>query len=309
MSSELSSKNIDPQAAIAVGEPTPGSDAEFGRAQSHLPDNPLIINRPEAESVLQTLHDFWQYRELLQFLTWRDIKIRYKQTVMGAAWAVLQPLLVVMVFAVFFGLFVGVPTDGLPYLVFYYSGILPWTFFANAVSLSSMSLIGNANLINKVYFPRVFIPTAVVTSGLVDLVIASLILLGFLIYFGFSPAWPMLMLPVYLLLDVLLALGLGIWIAALTVKYRDIRHALPFILQLWMFLTPIIYPLSVVPEKGRGLLFINPLTGIVEGMRLGLRGRLLSFTAMTLTVTTILCILGCGLYTFRRVERSMADVI
>lgn len=286
-----------------------GAGGALWHAQQHLPEKPLIVNMAEGEGALLTLRDFWHYHELLQFLTWRDIKVRYKQTAMGAAWAILQPLLIVMVFAVFFGLFVGVPTDGLPHVIFYYCGILPWTFFANGVSTSSMSLIGNANLINKVYFPRIFIPTAIIAASLVDLLIASLLLLGFVLYYGFTPTWQMLLLPGYLLLTVLLTLGLGILIAALTVKYRDVRHALPFVLQLWMFLTPIIYPLSVVPEKGRGLLFINPLTGIVEGMRLALLGRHLNWAALALTVITILSILGCGLYTFRRVERSMADVI
>lgn len=281
----------------------------FGHAQQRLPEKPLIVNMSEGEPALLSLREFWHYRELLQFLTWRDIKVRYKQTAMGAAWAILQPLLIVLVFAVFFGLFVGVSTDGLPYLIFYYCGILPWTFFANGVSTSSTSLIGNANLINKVYFPRIFIPAAVIAASLVDLAIATVILLGFVLFYGFSPTWPMLLLPVYLVLTVLLTVGLGVWISALTVKYRDIRHALPFVLQLWMFLTPIIYPLSVVPEKWRSLLFINPLAGIVEGMRLALSGHHLNWWALALTVITILTILACGLHTFRGVERSMADVV
>ena len=270
MSSTLTGNSIETQGGAAHAHT---------HAQHELPEKPLIVNKAEGEAALLTLRDFWHYHELFHFLTWRDIKVRYKQTAMGAAWAILQPLLIVLVFAVFFGLFVGVPTDGLPYLVFYYCGLLPWTFFANGVSISSMSLIGNANLINKVYFPRIFIPAATVAAGLIDLLIASLILFGLVLYYGFSPTWNMLLLPGYFLLTVLLTLGLGIWIAALTVKYRDIRHALPFVLQLWMFLTPIIYPLSVVPEKWRGLLFINPLTGIVEGTRLALLGRHLNWWA------------------------------
>ena len=293
---------------------TPDKAAEqtergFGQVQHSLPEQPLIVNTAEGEGALLTLRDFWQYHELLQFLTWRDIKVRYKQTAMGAAWAVIQPLLIVLVFALFFGLLVGVPTDGLPFLIFYYCGILPWTFFANGVSFSSISLIGNANLLNKVYFPRIFIPAAIVAASLVDLLIASLILMTLVLYYGFVPTWYMLLLPGYLALTVLLTLGLGVWIAALTVKYRDIRHALPFILQLWMFLTPIIYPLSIVPEKWRGLVLINPLAGIVEGLRLTLLGRHLNWAALALTIFTVLSILGCGLYTFSRVERSMADVI
>lgn len=309
MSSTLSGKSIETEEGPPAAATRPVASGALGSAQQRLPEKPLIVNRPEGETALLTLRDFWQYHELLQFLTWRDIKVRYKQTAIGAAWAILQPLLVVLVFAVFFGMFVRVPTDGLSFLIFYYCGILPWTFFANGVSISSMSLIGNANLLNKVYFPRIFIPAAVLAASLVDLLIASLILIGLVLYYGFVPTWYVLLLPGYLVLTVLLTLGLGIWIAALTVKYRDIRHALPFILQLWMFLTPIIYPLSIVPEKWRGLLLINPLTGIVEGMRLALLGRHLNWAALALTVITIVSILGCGLYTFRRVERSMADVI
>ena len=311
MSSTLSGNSIETQSvgASSAAEALTKAEGELGQTRHDLPEKPLIVNAADGEAALLAFRDFWQYHELFHFLTWRDIKVRYKQTAMGAAWAILQPLLIVLVFAVFVGLFVGVPTDGLPFLIFYYCGLLPWTFFANGVSTSSMILIGNANLINKVYFPRIFIPASTVAAGVVDLLIASLILVGMMLYYRFTLAWPMLLLPGYLVLTVLLTLGLGIWIAALTVKYRDIRHALPFVLQLWMFLTPIIYPVSVVPEKWRPLLFINPLTGIVEGTRLSLLGRHLNWIALALTVFTILTILGCGLYTFRRVERSMADVI
>lgn len=305
------SNSIETQGGVE--SPTPGTitgeGGINGRTPHHLPEKPLVLNTSEGGAALLTFREFWLYRELLHFLTWRDIKVRYKQTVMGAAWAILQPLSIVLIFAIFFGMFVGVPTDGLPFLIFYYCGILPWTFFANGVSTSSMSLIGNANLINKVYFPRIFIPTAVVAASLIDLLIASMILLGLVLYYGFNPTWQLLLLPGYLLLTVVLTLGLGILTAALTVKYRDVRHALPFVLQLWMFLTPIIYPLSVVPERWRYLLFINPLTGIVEGMRLALLGRPLGLLPLAQTVLIVLGVLGSGLYAFRRVERGMADVI
>jgi lipopolysaccharide transport system permease protein len=307
----ISSNSIETQSGAAspdFGNPT-GESEIYGHTPHRLPEKPLIVNTAEGGAVLLTLREFWNYHELLTFLTWRDIKVRYKQTAMGAAWAILQPLLIVLVFAVFFGLFVGVPTDGLPYLIFYYCGILPWMFFANGVSVSSMSLIGNAGLINKVYFPRIFIPTAAIAASLIDLLIALMILLGIMLYYGFNPAWHLLLLPCYLLLTVVMTFGLGVLIASLTVKYRDLRHALPFVLQLWMFLTPIIYPLNAVPQKWRYLLFINPLTGVVEGMRLAMLGRHLGSLPLAVTVLTVLGVLGCGLFAFRQVERSMADVI
>lgn len=274
-----------------------------------IPAQPVVVN--DAASVLPSFapRDLWAYRELLLFLTWRDVKVRYKQTAMGAAWAIIQPLFIVLIFAVFFGLLVGVPTEGMPYLVFYYCGLLPWTFFANAVSQSSLSLVNNANLINKVYFPRTLIPTAAVGSGLIDLLISSAILMGLVVYYRMGMTLSVLMLPVLIALTVLLSLGLGIWLAALTVKYRDVRHALPFVLQLWMFLTPIIYPLEVVPAKWRWLMFFNPLTGIVEGMRAALTGRGFDWSALSLAALATLLIFCAAIYSFQRIEKTFADLI
>lgn len=274
-----------------------------------VPSQPVVVN--DADAILPSFgpRDLWAYRELLVFLTWRDVKVRYKQTAMGAAWAIIQPLFIVLIFAVFFGLLVGVPTENMPYLVFYYCGLLPWTFFANAVSQSSMSLVNNANLINKVYFPRTLIPTAAVGAGLVDLLIASAILMGLAVYYRMGMSLNVLMLPVLLGLTVLLALGLGIWLAALTVKYRDVRHALPFVLQLWMFLTPIIYPLDVVPGKWRWLMFVNPLTGIVEGLRASLTGRAFDWPALSLAAFVTFLIFCAAVYSFQRIEKTFADLI
>jgi lipopolysaccharide transport system permease protein len=273
------------------------------------PAQPVVVN--DADIVLSSFrpHDLWSYRELLLFLTWRDVKVRYKQTAVGAAWAILQPLAVVVIFAVFFALLVGVPTEGMPYLVFYYCGLLPWTFFATAVTQSSMSLISNANLITKVYFPRSLVPAATVCAGLVDLLIASTILIGLAVYYRMGLTLSVLALPLLLALTVLLALGLGIWLAALTVKYRDVRHALPFVLQLWMFLTPIIYPLDVVPGKWRWLMFINPLTGIVDGLRAALTGRAFDWPALSLAAVMTLLIFCAAIYSFQRIEKSFADLI
>jgi lipopolysaccharide transport system permease protein len=274
-----------------------------------LPAQPVVLN--DADAVLPSFgpRDLWAYRELLLFLTWRDVKVRYKQTAMGAAWAIIQPLFVVLIFAVFFGLLVGVPTENMPYLVFYYCGLLPWTFFANAVTQSSLSLVNNANLINKVYFPRTLIPAAAVGAGLIDLLIASAILLVLAVYYQMGLTLNLLVLPVLLALTVLLSLGLGIWLAALTVKYRDVRHALPFVLQLWMFLTPIIYPLDVVPEKWRWLMFFNPLTGIVEGMRAALTGRGFDWPALSLAALVTFLIFCAAIYSFQRIEKDFADLI
>jgi lipopolysaccharide transport system permease protein len=274
-----------------------------------LPDQPVVVNDADAVLASFRLRDLWAYRELLLFLTWRDIKVRYKQTAMGATWAIIQPLFIVLTFAVFFGLLVGVPTEHMPFLVFYYCGLLPWTFFATAVTQSSLSLVGSANLITKVYFPRAIVPAAAVFAGLVDLLIASAILIGLAAFYGLGRTPQMLMLPALIVLTVLLALGLGMWLAALTVKYRDVRHALPFVLQMWMFLTPIIYPLDVVPPKWRWLMFVNPLTGIVEGLRDALTGRAFNWPALGLATLVTLLILCAAAIAFQRIEKSFADLI
>lgn len=297
-------------AEVRAASATPTAAAS-GAAQhtSVMPEQPVVVNDADAVLASFRLRDLWAYRELLLFLTWRDIKVRYKQTAMGAMWAIIQPLAVVLIFAVFFGLLVGVPTEGMPYLVFYYCGLLPWTFFANAVTQSSMSLVNNANLITKVYFPRAIVPAASVGAGLVDLLIASVILIMLAIYYGLGLTPSVLMLPALVGLTALLALGLGMWLAALTVKYRDVRHALPFVLQIWMFITPIIYPLDVVPVKWRWLMFINPLTGIVEGLRASLTGRGFDWHALSLSALITLAILFAAAYAFQRIERSFADLI
>jgi lipopolysaccharide transport system permease protein len=274
-----------------------------------LPDKPVVVNDASERVSARAFFDLWIYRELLYFLTWRDIKVRYKQATMGVAWAVIQPLFMMLTFALFFGLLVGAPTDGMPYLVFYYCGLLPWTFFSNSVSNSNMSLVANSHLITKVYFPRVLVPAATIGAGLLDLLISSFILLGLALFYGLGMTWSILLLPCLILLTVMLSLGLGMWLAILTVKYRDIRHALPFVLQLWMFLTPIIYPLSVVPEKWRWLLSLNPLTGIVEGIRASLFGRPFDRLAILLSIVVTLGVAIFSFFAFRRIEKSLADLI
>src|SRR5205085_10522467 len=223
------------------------------------PEHAPIVWRiePSRGWVSLKLNELWDYRELLYFLTWRDVKVRYKQTVLGAAWAIIQPLFTMLIFTLFFGRFAGVPSDGVPYPLFAYAGLLPWIFFSNAVTNSGNSLVGSANLITKVYFPRMIIPGAAVAAGLVDFAIAFGILIVLMIYYGIGFSWSLLMLPALVLLTALLALGVGMWMSALNVKYRDIRYALPFLIQLWMFASPIIYPLTIVPARWKWLLHLQ----------------------------------------------------
>ena len=273
-----------------------------------LPDKPVVAGAPPKTWVGLDLREVWAYRELLYFLTWRDLKVRYKQTILGAVWVIIQPLFTMLVFSLFFGKLVGTP-DNIPYPLFVYTGILPWTFFSNSVVNSSNSLVSSSNLITKVYFPRMIIPAAAVAAGLVDLAVASVVLVGLTLYYDVALAWSMLWLPLLVALATLLALGIGLGVSALSVKYRDIRHALPFILQLWMFSSPIIYPTSLFSEKWRWLLAINPMTGIVEGIRSALLGRALNWHMLSISAGMILILLVCSAYFFRRIETSFADLI
>ena len=289
---------------------TPISQAETSPAPpSHLPDKPVVMNDANAASAAFNLRDIWAYRELLYFLTWRDIKVKYKQTAMGAAWAIIQPLFMVIVFAVFFGIFMGVPTDGIPFIIFFYCGMMPWIFFSNSIVMCSGSLISNTNLITKIYFPRTIIPAATVGAGLPDLLISVAILLGLTFYYKITLTWHILMLPLMLLLTIWLAMAFGIWLAALTVRYRDIRHALAFGIQLWMFLTPIMYPLSVVPEKWHWVMYLNPMTGVVEGIRSAITGRDFNWLALEFSVAIAVLTLSASIFAFRRLEKSFADLL
>ena len=280
-----------------------------GRSEPTIPERPVVLNEADSTHAAFNLGDIWAYRELLYFLTWRDIKVRYKQTAIGAAWAVIQPLLIVIVFAVFFGLLIGVPTDDMPFIIFFYCAMLPWMFFSNALSLSSGSLVNSSNLITKIYFPRAIIPIASVAAGLIDLLITTVILLAMLPLYGARPTAGFLMLPVMLLVTLLLSTAFGILLAAMTVKYRDIRHALPFVLQVWMYVTPIVYPLSVIPGKWRWLMYVNPLTGVVEGIRSAVWGRPFNWAAITASLVITAATLLVSAFAFRRVENSFADLI
>ncbi len=274
-----------------------------------MPEEPLVVIKPSKGWIPLNLSDLWQYRDLLYILAMRDVRVRYKQTALGALWAIIQPLFTMLIFTLFFGRLAGMPSDNIPYPLFAYAGLLPWTFFSNAVTSSGNSLVGNANLITKIYFPRMIIPMATVAAGLLDFFIAFGLLVVLMFYYGVGLSVNILMLPVLILLTALLAIGVGMWMSALNVKYRDIRYALPFIIQLGMFATPIIYPASLVPDKWRWLLALNPLTGQIEAYRSAFFGKPFDWFALAISTVLTLVILFYAAFTFRRMEKSFADII
>jgi lipopolysaccharide transport system permease protein len=278
-------------------------------ASSTLPDISRVVIESEESGVQLNLGDLWAYRELLYFLTLRDIKVRYKQTLMGAVWVVIQPLMTMLIFTLIFNKFARLDTKDIPYPLFAYSGLLLWTFFSNAVTSGTYSLVNNSHLVTKVYFPRVFIPAAALAAGLVDLGIASLLLIALAIYYGVSPSWGVLLVPLIVLLAAMLALGVGLLASALTVKYRDLRHALPFVMQFWMFASPVIYPTNIVPEQWRWILLINPMTGILEGFRAALTGQPFDWTLIAVSAVAATILLAVAFYVFRGLEDTFADVI
>lgn len=272
---------------------------------------PVVVIQPERGWVGLRLRELWEYRELLYFLTWREVKVRYKQTAIGAAWALIQPLFTMLVFALFFGRLAKMPSDGIPYPVFSLAGLVPWTFFANGLAQSSNSLVGNANLVSKVYFPRLAVPIASILSGLVDFVLSFLLLVGLMLIEGVHVTAHVLWLPAFLLLAVITSLGAGLWLSALNVEYRDVRYAVPFLVQFWMFATPIAYPSSLLKtEPWRSLYGINPMVGVVEGFRWSLLGTgNAPGMMMAFSVLVSVLLLMSGAYYFRRMERNFADVI
>ena len=283
-----------------------------GEAAAPALERPAEVLRIRPTSGWQALNlkELWRYRELLWFLAVRDIKLRYKQTVLGVTWALIQPLFTMLVFSVFFGLLAKMPSDGLPYPIFVLAALLPWQLFSYALTQSSNSVVAEQRLITKVYFPRLIIPLASVLSGLVDFAIAFVLLLGMMAWYGAAPSWGILAVPLLVLFAVATALAVGLWLAALNVKYRDFRHTIPFLTQFWMFLTPVAYPSSLVPERWRALYGLNPMAGVVEGFRWALLGQADGPGAMLLvSVASVAVLLISGLYFFRRTERSFADVI
>lgn len=269
-----------------------------------------MIIKPSRGWISLRLRDLWDYRELLYFLVWRDVKVRYKQTVLGVTWAIIQPLFAMVVFSIFFGRLAKVPSDGLPYPIFAYAALLPWQLFAHALNESGNSLVANQQLIKKVYFPRLVIPLAAILAGLVDFAIAFLVLLGLMFYFGIYPTLAIFTLPFFILFAIVTSLAAGLWLSALNVEYRDIRYTIPFLTQFWLFATPVVYSSSLVPEPWRALLGLNPMAGVVEGFRWALLGRSGGMGPVLLvSVLMVIVLLIGGLLYFRRMEKTFADLV
>jgi lipopolysaccharide transport system permease protein len=271
---------------------------------------PITRIEPSRGWVSLRLHELVEYRELLFFLVWRDIKVRYKQTALGAAWAIIQPFFTMVVFSLFFGKLAKVPSDGIPYPIFSYAALVPWTFFATGLTLSSNSLVASQNLIKKVYFPRLTIPIATVLSGVVDFVLAFVMLLGMMVFYHITPTINTLWLPFFLLLALATSLGAGLWLSAMNVEYRDVKYVVPFLTQFWMFATPVAYPSSLLHGWWRTLYGLNPMVGVVEGFRWALLGSGHAPGAMVVASSVAaLVLLVSGAFYFRRMEKTFADVV
>jgi lipopolysaccharide transport system permease protein len=271
---------------------------------------PVLRIAPPSRWWVLPFGELWEYRELIYFFVWRDIKVRYKQTAIGAAWAVLQPFLTMLVFSLFFGRLAHIPSQGLPYPIFYYSALLPWMYFAAALQNATNTIVENQRLITKVYFPRLVLPFSSVLSGIVDFGISFLMYVAMMFYYGIRPGWALLMLPVFLVLSVLTALGVGLWLSALNAIYRDVRYVVPFLVQFWMFASPVAYPSSLVPAKWRWLYGLNPMAGVIEGFRWSLTGhgdppgRL-----MLVSTAVVVVVLLSGIAYFQKMETTVADVV
>jgi len=282
----------------------------IGEEDPRLPDVPTIRIRPRRGLTPLRLHEVWEYRELLYFLAWRTIKVRYKQTLLGATWAIIQPLFTMVVFSVIFGRLVGVPSDGIPYPIFAYAGLLPWQLFAQSLAESGNSLVNNEHLLTKVYFPRLVMPASTVLVSLLDFVMAGIILAGMMLYYRIAPTGGVWAIPLLVVQTAGAALGVGLWLSALNVRYRDIRHVIPFLTQAWLFVTPIAYPSSLVPREWRILLGLNPMTGVVEGFRWALLGSQTDVGgSLALSALITMGLLVSGVFYFRRMERTFADLL
>lgn len=271
---------------------------------------PRIRLKPSNGWRALNLREFWQYRELLYFLSWRDIKVRYKQTALGALWAILQPFLTMLVFSLFFGHLAKIPSDGIPYPIFAFSALVPWTFFSNGLTQSGNSLVQSAGMLKKVYFPRLIVPISSILSGVVDFLFAFLVLIGLMFWYGIVPTANVVWLPFLLLLAFGTALGVGLWLSAMNVQFRDVRYTIPFLAQFWLFATPIAYPSSLLSEPWRTIYGINPMVGVVEGFRWALLGTATAPGPLIIvSALTMLTILITGMFYFRRMESTFADVV
>jgi lipopolysaccharide transport system permease protein len=255
------------------------------------------------------VRDVWAHRELLYFLIWRDVKIKYKQTLLGAAWAIIQPLLTMLIFTLIFSKVARIDSNGIPYPIFAYAGLLPWTFFANSINHSSNSMVSNSHLITKVYFPRVIIPIAAVGAGLVDFAVAFVMFLVLMAYYRIQLTANLLMLPALIALTTLLAIGVGTWLSAINVKYRDVKFAIPFLVQIWIYLSPIAYPITVIPQRWRLLYSLNPVTGIIEGYRSAFFARPFDWISLGISLALTVVIISYAAYEFRKLEKGFADII
>jgi lipopolysaccharide transport system permease protein len=287
----------------------PVMDDRTNLSERYFGHDHVAILKPQSGWRLLDLNELWAYRELLYVLTMRDIKVRYKQTLLGFAWAIIQPVMLMVVFSIFFGRLAQMPSDGYPYPIFVYAALLPWTFFANATTSSANSLVGASHLVSKVYFPRLIIPLSSVGSGLVDFSIAAVILLLLLIYYRVSLTFNLLMAPILVAGLVLTALGVGTFLAALNVAYRDFRYVVPFMVQFWMFATPVAYPASLVPARWQWTLYLNPMAGVIEGFRSTFLGRPFDLAGLLVSLAIAVILFAAGIAYFEKVERRFADII
>jgi lipopolysaccharide transport system permease protein len=271
---------------------------------------PVTVIRPPKGWIPVNLRELWAYRELLYFFTWRDLKVRYKQTLFGFAWAIIQPVFMMIVFSLFFGALAKIPSEGIPYPLFSYAAVLPWTLFSEGLTRSSNSLVQDANLLQKVYFPRLLMPLSGVLSPVVDFAIAFIVLIGLMLYFGYYPSVMMLLILPFLLLELMLATGIGMWLSAINVEYRDVRYAIPFLIQLGLFASPVVYPVTFVPERFQAVYgLLNPMAGIIEGFRWAILGTKPPSYLIIASIAIIVVILVSGAFYFRRRERAFADVV
>jgi lipopolysaccharide transport system permease protein len=271
-------------------------------------DLPPVVIEPLKGWLVFDFREFWEYRELLYFLVWKDVKVRYKQTLLGGLWAVLQPFLTMVVFSVFFGMLAQMPSDGIPYPVFAFVALLPWQLFANTLNASGMSLVLNQSLVTKVYFPRLMAPLSAIFVSLIDFLLTFVVLIGMMAYYGVRPNAAVLALPLFLLLALGAAFSVGIWLAALNVRYRDVRFIIPFLTQFWLFITPVAYSASLVPERWRAIYGLNPMVGVVEGFRWALLGqRRVLDGSVAVSALVVVLLLASGLIYFNRTEKTFAD--
>lgn len=270
---------------------------------------PTIVIRPPRKWVPVDLHELWEYRELLYFFTWRDVKLRYKQTGLGVAWAVIQPLFMMVVFSLFFGGLAKIPSDNIPYPLFSLAALLPWTLFAEGMTRSTVSMVQNANIMTKVYFPRLVMPIASILSPLVDFCVAFGILLLMMVYYGFPPTINIIFLPLLVIFAMMTSLAVGLWLSALNVKYRDFQYTVPFLIQIWLFASPVVYPASMIPQQFQFLYALNPMSGVIEGFRWALLGTNPPSTMIFISLLVVIALLISGMFYFRRMEQYFADIV